>query len=257
MEQRFTFNQIASVYRTARPDYPEALIDDIVSYAGLRPNDPILEVGCGTGQATRSFATRGFPIIAIDPGSEMVRAARETLAQFNNVVLMEATFEAWAPNQTIFRLIIAAQSWHWVAPEVRFSKAVEVLSPDGSLAVFGHVSVGLPASLLGQFKQIYRRHGGTWRHGAWYLPDGPFKSWFDESGLFGPVKHSSYPWKWQHTTSSYIDLLRTRSDHQMLAPTKREELLDEITKAINSQGGQFEVDYETHLYMAHPCSRAP
>src|SRR6266481_5232610 len=135
MEQRFTFNQIASVYRTARPDYPEALIDDIVSYVGLRPNDPILEVGCGTGQATRSFATRGFPIIAIDPGSETVRAARETLAQFNNVVLMEATFEAWAPNQTIFRLIIAAQSWHWVAPEVRFSKAVEVLSPDGSLAV--------------------------------------------------------------------------------------------------------------------------
>src|SRR5713226_844608 len=58
MEQRFTFNQVASVYRDARPDYPEALIDDVVSYAGLKPNDAILEVGCGTGQATKSFAAR-------------------------------------------------------------------------------------------------------------------------------------------------------------------------------------------------------
>jgi hypothetical protein len=33
MEQRFTFDQVANVYRAARPDYPDALIDDVVSYA--------------------------------------------------------------------------------------------------------------------------------------------------------------------------------------------------------------------------------
>jgi hypothetical protein len=41
MEQRFTFNQVASVYS------PEALIDDVLSYACLKLNDAILEVGCG------------------------------------------------------------------------------------------------------------------------------------------------------------------------------------------------------------------
>ena len=81
MEQRFTFDQVASVYRAARPDYPEALIDDVVSYARLEPNDAVLEVGCGTGQATKSFAMRGVPILAIDPGPEMLRTARETLSQ--------------------------------------------------------------------------------------------------------------------------------------------------------------------------------
>jgi SAM-dependent methyltransferase len=252
MEQRFTFDQVASVYRTARPDYPEALIDDVISYAGLQPNDAILEVGCGTGQATRSFATRGFPILAIDPGPEMIRNARENLAKFSNVELTEATFETWAQKPPVFRLIIAAQSWHWVSPEVRFTKAAEVLSPDGSLAVFGHVPVGLPVPLRERFKGTYLRQIGAWDPPpeAGYLPDGPFKRWFDESGLFGPVKHISYPWKWQHTTSSYTNLLHTRSDHRVLAPTKREELLEEITKAINDQGGQFEVDYETHLYIA-------
>jgi ubiquinone/menaquinone biosynthesis C-methylase UbiE len=67
VEQRFTFDQVASVYSKARPDYPDALVDDVVSYADLKLNDRIFEVGCGTGQATKSFAKRGFPILATDP----------------------------------------------------------------------------------------------------------------------------------------------------------------------------------------------
>jgi ubiquinone/menaquinone biosynthesis C-methylase UbiE len=94
MEQRFTFDQIASVYRTARPDYPEALTEDVVSFAGLKPNDKILEIGCGTGQATKSFARRGFQLLATEPGSEMLRGARESLASFGNIEFLETTFEA-------------------------------------------------------------------------------------------------------------------------------------------------------------------
>jgi SAM-dependent methyltransferase len=225
MEQRFTFDQVASVYRASRPDYPEALIDDVVSYADLNPRDPVLEVGCGTGQATKGFAKRGLQIVAIDPGPQMVRTARETLTNFDNVELIEATFESWPPNRAPFRLIIAAQSWHWVSPELRFVKAANVLTCNGCLAVFGHVPVGLPIRLLEPFKEISLRHTGTWGPPpeAWYLPNGPFKGWFDESGLFGPVEHRCYPWKYQHTASSYANFLSTRSDIRMLTPTTREE----------------------------------
>ena len=31
MEQRFTFDQVANLYHAVRPDYPEALIEDVVS----------------------------------------------------------------------------------------------------------------------------------------------------------------------------------------------------------------------------------
>jgi len=257
MEQRFTFNQVADLYRAARPDYPETLIEDVVSFADLKQNDKILEVGCGAGHATKSFAKRSFPIVAIDPGPEMLRAARESLAGFGNVKFLEATFEAWPAKQGEFRLIIAAQSWHWVPPEVRFVKAAEVLSLQGSLAVFGHVPVGLPTPLLAQFKEIYLRHAGKWEPPpeAWYLPDGPFRAGFDESGAFEPVVHRSYPWKWEQTTSSYTDFLRTKSDHQMLESAKREEMLDEIARASDDQGGRLTVDYETHLYIARLLNR--
>ena len=255
MEPRFTFDQVASLYRASRPDYPDALVDDVVSYANLERNDPVLEVGCGTGQATKSFARRGLQIVAIDPGPEMVRAARETLANFENVELIETTFEAWPAGEALFRLIIAAQSWHWVSPELRFVKAAKVLSCNGSLAVFGHVPVGLPTPLPEQFKEIFLRHTGKWLPPeAWYLPNGPLKGWFGESGLFGPVEHQCYPWRWQHTTASYTNLLCTWSYLQMLNPSVREELLAEISDAIDVQGGEFEGDYETHLYIARRSS---
>ncbi len=95
MEQRFVFDEAATGYHKARPGYPDALVDDVLFYADLKPNDRILEIGCGTGQATKSFAERGFPILAMDPGSEMLRVARESLVDFSNVEFLETTFEAW------------------------------------------------------------------------------------------------------------------------------------------------------------------
>jgi SAM-dependent methyltransferase len=257
MEQRFTFNEVAAVYSTARPDYPNALINDIVSFADLKPNDRIFEVGCGTGQATRSFAKQGFPILATDPGPEMLRSARENLASFGNVEFLQTSFEEWPTEIGAFQLIIAAQSWHWVAPGVRFPKAAEALSRDGSLAVFGHVPVGLPAALFEQFKEIYLRQIGKWGPPpeTWYLSNGPFKGWFANSGLFEPVEHRAYSWKWRHTASSYADFLRTRSDHRMMERATLDELLREIASAIKDHGRQFDLDYETHLYIARRSSR--
>ncbi|WP_315764368.1 MULTISPECIES: class I SAM-dependent methyltransferase [unclassified Bradyrhizobium] len=253
MEQRFTFNQVADVYQASRPGYPDALIDDVIAYAAIGPDDSMLEVGCGTGQATISFAKKGCAILATDPGAEMLRGAREYLREFGNVDYLQTTFEALPDTYTgCFRLIVAAQCWHWVAPDVRFTKAAKVLSPNGALAVFGHVPVRLPERLRDVFRHVYLEWVGRWLPPpeVWYFPDGPFKSWFDESGLFQPVAHRSYPWVWRHTTASYLAFLQTRSDHRMLAAEQREHLLADLAQAIDAEGGRLDIDYETHLYMS-------
>ncbi len=56
---RATFDRAALLYDEARPGYPEALFDDVVSLSRLPPGGRILEIGCGTGQATLPFACRG------------------------------------------------------------------------------------------------------------------------------------------------------------------------------------------------------
>jgi SAM-dependent methyltransferase len=56
---RATFDRVAPLYDEARPTYPEELFDDVVSLSGIPPGGRILEIGCGTGQATVLFARRG------------------------------------------------------------------------------------------------------------------------------------------------------------------------------------------------------
>lgn len=252
MEQRFTFDQDARAYDAVRPGYPDALVDDVIFFAGLGPNDAILEVGCGSGQATKSFAARGFRMLAIDPGQDLIGAARESLATFPGVAFVVSTFEAWPATPAAFRLLIAAQSWHWVAPDVQFTKAAEVLTAGGTLAVFGHVPVGLSPQLLEDFKRIYLHHAGVWGPPpeAWYLPAGPLKSAFERSGLFGLVVNKPYPWTWRHTTASYVSFLKTRSDLQTFAPAVRQAILDDTARAVDAHGGAFDMNYETHLYIA-------
>lgn len=64
------------------------------------------------------------------------------------------------------------------------------------------------------------------------------------------MEHRCYPWKWRHSSLSYANFLGTRSDIRMLTPTTRDELINDLCKAIDHHEGEFDVDYQTHLYMA-------
>ena len=77
---RQTFDRAAERYDQVRPDYPEALYDDLVALAGLTPGDRLIEVGCATGKATRPLARRGFRITCVELGTELAAMARRNLA---------------------------------------------------------------------------------------------------------------------------------------------------------------------------------
>ena len=253
MEQRFTFDKIASLYDAARPDYPEALFGDIAGTADLAPGEPVLEIGCGTGRATQGLARLGAPILALDPGPALLEVARARLADFANVRFAEATFEAWPLEPETFKLVAAAQSWHWIAPEVRFVKAAAALKAGGFLAVFGNVSMPLKAPLGPALDDLYARHAPRLIESApgdWYLPGGVLTKLFADSELFGPGTHQAYPWTRQHDAADYVALLRTRSDCQMLEAAARDALTAAVAETIEAHGGAFEADYEAHLYMA-------
>lgn len=53
-----SFGAVAEAYERFRPVYPAELFDMVMTYAG-RPVRTALEIGAGTGKATRLFAQRG------------------------------------------------------------------------------------------------------------------------------------------------------------------------------------------------------
>jgi SAM-dependent methyltransferase len=252
LEHKSTFNRVADLYAVARPGYADELVDDVCAFAALQPNDPALEVGCGAGQATPKFAARRLRITALDPGDQMIRVARERLAEFSNVSFVTAPFETWDASAARFKLIFAAQSWHWIPREVAFAKASDLLDPGGVLAVFGHVPGRLEEPLGSIFERTYRKHTGKWGPPpeAGYLPSGPWVKWFDESGRFETPIHHGYAWRRAFTGSTFADFARTRSDHQMMPSEQREAILTDLKVAIAEQGDAFDWPYETHLYMA-------
>jgi SAM-dependent methyltransferase len=253
MELRFTFDDVAALYDAARPDYPRALFDDIAAFARLSPGDTVLEVGCGSGQATKDFAERGYRMVAIDPGARLIEIARHKFAGVYSVEFINSTFEDWPAGRAACKLVASAQAWHWVAPDIGFAKAAAALIPGGALAVFGSVATGVDSPVDAALRQIYADHVPEYSGvppEAWYMPAGPVAALFEQSGLFAPVSHHGYTWSKTHSASSFVKLLSTLSYIQMLARDKREALFDAITKAIDAHGGRYELDYETHLYMA-------
>jgi ubiquinone/menaquinone biosynthesis C-methylase UbiE len=61
---RSTFDAVATLYDEARPGYPERLFDDLASLSGTGPGaKKVLEIGCGTAQATVPLAEATTPCV--------------------------------------------------------------------------------------------------------------------------------------------------------------------------------------------------
>ena len=53
---RATFEEVPELYDRARPNYPPQIFDDLVALAELPERARLVEIGCGTGQATLPLA---------------------------------------------------------------------------------------------------------------------------------------------------------------------------------------------------------
>src|ERR671914_1959597 len=124
---RTTFDEAASLYDEVRPGYPEDLFDDIVSLSGIPAGGRILEIGCGTGQATVPFARRGYRILCIELGENMAALARRNLRRYSQAEVRTGAFEESSLRERAFDLAISATAFHWLDAAVAYSKVARAL----------------------------------------------------------------------------------------------------------------------------------
>jgi SAM-dependent methyltransferase len=128
-----SFGAMAEAYERFRPGYPVPLFDLVMTYAGQRVRSA-LEIGAGTGKATRLFAERGIPVTATEPDGAMLAELVKHVPA--NVRTIQAGFEDLRPGER-YGLVYAAAALHWTNPEGRWSRMAALLEPGGVFASFG------------------------------------------------------------------------------------------------------------------------
>ena len=257
---RTTFDEAASLYDEVRPGYPEDLFDDIVSLSGIPAGGRILEIGCGTGQATVPFARRGYHILCIELGENMAALARRNLKGYPQAEVRTGAFEESSLQEEAFDLAISATAFHWLDPAVVYPKAATALRVGGSLALFWNVHVQSEASegFFEAAQRIYEReapeivgpedHKGLPRPHE--VPDRTEE--IQNTDHFGSIITRHYRWDETYDSWGYLRVLSTYSGHRSLSADTRERLFLGIADLIdNSFDGRIIKGYLTTLYVAH------
>lgn len=116
---RVAFNQVPELYDRARPGYTEAVFDDLSRRTGITPGFRVLEIGCGTRQATIPLAERGCHGTAVELGPDTAAFATHKLARHPHVQVVNAAFETWPLPDEPFDMVLAATAFHWIDPAIR------------------------------------------------------------------------------------------------------------------------------------------
>ena len=128
------FDQQAEAYDRFRPTYPDAVIDELLGPvpAGL----DVLDVGCGTGIASRQIAQRGAKVLGVELAPRMAEIARS-----HGVEVEIAAFEGWDAAGRTFDRVTSAQAWHWLDLPIATAKAASVLRPGGRLGLIWNAGI--------------------------------------------------------------------------------------------------------------------
>jgi SAM-dependent methyltransferase len=259
--RRLSFGGVAELYDRARPSYPEALVDDVLEFAGdgagarSGSGDRVLDVGAGTGKATLLFAERGLDVVALEPSAEMAAVARRNCAKYANVTVEQIEFERWRPSERRFRVLVSGQAWHWIAPEVRYSAARAALEAGGALAPFWNIPDWDACALRDELREAYRRSGEGDGIADPFRPSAQpgHDHWLEEiaaSSDFDGAQERHYHWRSTYTTQRYIDLLATQSANLVMEAAQRERFMSDIAGVIDAHGGELELTYVTQLCLA-------
>lgn len=157
-EPRRSFDGAAEIYHGIRPSYPAPMFEDLFR---LLPGHPaILEVGPGTGQATRDLLSRGATVHAIEIGPAMAAKLREALPS-PALTITIGDFEEADVGEHVFDAVFSATAYHWISPKAQVDRPVSVLKPGGVVAIVDLNQVSSPddKGFFTAAQPVYERYG--------------------------------------------------------------------------------------------------
>lgn len=251
MEQRLRFNEDALAYDRARPRYTNELFDAIDAYARLN-GARALEIGPGTGQATRAMLERGAHVTAIELGESLAQVLSARLGDNPALNVITGDFMEYDAPDGAFDIIYSATAFHWLPQDAALKKVKRLLRPGGTLALFwNHPMAGAPgdAAYEGVRAAYARNLGSSERTGAFGADKLALRQMQLCEAGFTDVRARLFYGKRRLCADEYLLLMDTYSDHRALPDGVRTRLRRDIAQAINDAGGILIMHDTMDLYL--------
>ena len=236
-DPRLSFGNAVDAYDEVRPGYPQAMFDDLF---GLLPEHPhVLEVGSGTGKATRDLLSRGAIVHAVEISPAMAAKLRENLPS-SDLRVTVGDFEVVPVPERNVDAVFSATAYHWIASQAQVDRPAEWLGPGGVVAIVELIQVD-SADDLGFFaaaQPVYARYGQG--HTGPPAPkrgavDPPIRQALGRDERFTDVELRCYDWNQSYSAAAYRKLMLSYSVTQMMEPEPRQGLLDDMEAFIKER----------------------
>lgn len=239
------FDRLAELYERARPPYPPALIDRLAGLGLLRAGARALDLGAGSGQATRILVEARMDVTAVEPGPALGSRLHDTLP---SVRVLHATAEAADLPPATFDLVTVATAVHWFDLDVVLPKLHRSLTTDGRLVVWRTV-YGDPSVPPGPFRRRVQEIADARDAAPRPQPDeSDTERWarvLESGGLFRTIHVEEFAWAVDLDEAGVRDLFTTFSDW-----TAAEA--EEAARAVRDLGGTVTEHYLSPLLVLEP-----
>ena len=236
IDRAVSFGASAAAYERFRPGYPEEVADRILDHAD-HPIRTALEIGAGTGKATRLLASRGIAVTATDPDGAMLDELRRHVPP--TVEILRAAFED-VPLDRTYDLVLAAASLHWTQAAGRWDRVAALLPAGGVFASFGGPMRLADAEVEAAVQEARSAVLGSDDVPEAYstAADAPTQ-WpgteLEEAPSFTAVEQHVLPRRTTMTAAAWIGHLSTVSAYLVLSEPDRAEVLHRIEAALPEQ----------------------
>ena len=86
-------------------------------------------------------------MVGLEPSQDACQLAQLNCAAYPQVKVINTTFEEWELGSNKFNAVLAATSFHWITPEIRYQKSAEALQDNGYLILLWNTQVMKRAAL--------------------------------------------------------------------------------------------------------------
>jgi SAM-dependent methyltransferase len=242
------FDRMAGAYASARPPYPAELWQDVRADGRLVAGIRVLELGAGSGEATRELVAAGAEVVAVEPGANLAAILHESLPA---VTVVRSRAEDLRVDDGAFDLAVAATSIHWMNLGIVLPILHRALARDGRLLVWRNVFGDADADTTAFRQAVHRivQCRGSTRAGNAEDADATAQRLAD-SGLFAVERIHRYRWSVELDADRIHALFSTFSEW---APSE----VDEAAAAVDELGGTVTEHYASWLITARPERSEP